>query len=283
LCGFSPAEIAKAFLASEAAIAKRLTRARQSIQEQKIPFEIPSGEELSPRLDGVLQIIYLLFNEGYKASSGESLIRAELCHEAIRLAHLLIEHPSADLPRTHALLALMLLDAARLPGRTDAEGKILRLKEQDRSTWDRNLIRLGIQHLAEAAVGDDLSEYHLQAGIAAFHCMAEDYQSTNWRAILAQYDRWLEMTDSPVVALNRAVALAKVEGPQAGLEAVEAIAGLRQLETYYLTYAVLGEFEAQLGRFEAATQHLRKALQLTEQKSERSFLSRRLQEVDGQE
>ncbi|MDZ4355455.1 MAG: CHASE2 domain-containing protein, partial [Variovorax sp.] len=227
----------------------RLTRARQSIQEQKIPFEIPSGEELSPRLDGVLQIIYLLFNEGYKASSGESLVRAELCHEAIRLAHLLIEHPAANLPRTHALLALMLLDAARLPGRTDAEGKILRLKEQDRSTWDRNLIRLGIQHLAQAAVGDDLSEYHLQAGIAAFHCTAKDYPSTNWRAILAQYDRWLEMTDSPVVALNRAVALAKVEGPQAGLEAVEAIASRRQLESYYLTYAVLGEFETQLGRF----------------------------------
>ncbi len=282
LCGFSPAEIAKAFLASEAAIAKRLTRARQSIQEQKIPFEIPSGEELSPRLDGVLQTIYLLFNEGYKASSGESLVRAELCHEAIRLANLLLAHSAADQPRTHALLALMLLDAARLPARTDAEGKILRLKEQDRSAWDRELINLGIQHLAQAATGDELSEYHLQAGIAAFHCTADDYASTNWRAILAQYDRWMEISDSPIVALNRAVALAKVHGPEAGLRAVEAISDRRQLENYYLTYAVLGEFEAQLGRFEEATTHLRKALQLTELKSERSFLSKRLQEVDAQ-
>ncbi len=281
LCGFSPAEIAKAFLSSEAAIAKRLTRARQSIQEQKIPFEIPSGEELSPRLDGVLQSIYLLFNEGYKASSGESLVRAELCHEAIRLANLLVEHSAADQPRTHALLSLMLLDAARLPARTDAEGKILRLKEQDRSIWDRGLINLGIRHLAQAATGTDLSEYHLQAGIAAYHCTAQDYASTNWPAILAQYDRWMELTDSPIVALNRAVALAKVEGPEAGLKAVEAIANRRQLESYYLTYAVLGEFESQLGRYEEATAHLRKALQLTELKSERSFLSKRLQEFDS--
>ena len=282
LCGFSPAEIAKAFLTSEAAIAKRLTRARQSIQEQKIPFEIPSGEELSPRLDGVLQTIYLLFNEGYKASSGESLVRAELCHEAIRLANLLVEHIAANQPRTHALLALMLLDAARLPARTDAEGKILRLKEQDRATWDRTLINLGIQHLAQAATGEDLSEYHLQAGIAAYHCTAADYASTNWPAILAQYDRWMEISDSPIVALNRAVALAKVQGPAAGLQAVEAISNRRQLESYYLTYAVLGEFEAQLGRYEEATNHLRKALQMTELKSERSFLSKRLQEFDTQ-
>jgi RNA polymerase sigma-70 factor (ECF subfamily) len=282
LCGFSPAEIAKAFLTSEAAIAKRLTRARQSIQEQKIPFEIPSGEELSPRLDGVLQTIYLLFNEGYKASSGDSLVRADLCHEAIRLANLLIDHSAADLPRTHALLSLMLLDSARLPARTDASGKILRLKEQDRSAWDKKLIHLGIQHLAQAAVGEDLSEYHLQAGIAAFHCTADDYESTNWKAILAQYDRWMLMTDSPIVALNRAVALSKVEGPKAGLAAVEAIANRKQLETYYLTYAVLGEFEAQLGRYEDATNHLRKALQMTELQSERSFLSKRLEEFDAQ-
>jgi len=281
LCGFSPAEIAKAFLTSEAAIAKRLTRARQSIQEQKIPFEIPSGEELSPRLDGVLQSIYLLFNEGYKASSGDSLVRAELCHEAIRLANLLLEHAAANQPRTHALIALMLLDAARLPARTDDEGTIVRLKDQNRGVWDQSLISLGIQHLAQAATGEDLSEYHLQAGIAAYHCTAADYASTNWPAILAQYDRWMEMTDSPIVALNRAVALAKVKGPQKGLEAVQAIANRKQLESYYLTYAVLGEFESQLGRYEEATAHLRKALQLTELKSERSFLSKRLQEFDS--
>ncbi|MEO7319516.1 MAG: sigma-70 family RNA polymerase sigma factor, partial [Chthoniobacteraceae bacterium] len=231
LCGFSPREIASAFLATEAAIAKRLTRARQSIQEQKIPFEIPSGAELSTRLDGVLQILYLLFNEGYKASSGESLVRAELCHEAIRLAASLAEHPAANQPRTHALLALMLLDAARLPGRTDPEGNIVRLEEQDRATWDDALIGLGLKHLAQAAAGDELSEYHLQAGIAACHCTAADYASTDWRAILAHYDQWLRITDSPIVALNRAVALAKVEGPKAGIDAVKAIPNRWQLDS----------------------------------------------------
>ncbi len=278
LCGFSPAEIARAFLATEAAIAKRLTRARQSIQEQKIPFEIPSGSELSARLDGVLQIVYLLFSEGYKASSGDSLVREELCYEAIRLASHLAEHPTGNQPRTHALLSLMLLDAARIPARTDRAGNIVRLEEQDRRLWDRALINRGIQHLARAATGNELTEYHLQAGIAACHGAAPDYRSTNWRAILAHYDQWMEITDSPIVALNRAVAVAQVEGPQAGLAAVEAIPNRRQLDGYYLTYAVLGDFEAQLGHFETATVHLRKALQLTELKFEQSFLTKKIRE-----
>ena len=147
LCAFSPAEIAKAFLTTEAAIAKRLTRAKQKIRDEHVPFEIPAGEELSRRLDAVLQTIYLLFNEGYKASSGDDLIREELCHEAIRLGYLLAEHPAGNRPRTHALVALMLLNAARLPARTDSEGNILRLKEQDRSIWNQVLIARGMQHL----------------------------------------------------------------------------------------------------------------------------------------
>ena len=151
LCGFSAAEIAKAFLTTEAAIAKRLTRTRQKIRELRIPFEIPSGEEFSVRLNGVLQTLYLLFNEGYKASSGENLVREDLCYEAIRLATLLAEHPVANQPRTHALLALMLLNAARLPTRVDTEGNILRLKEQERSKWSRPMIERGIFHLAQAA------------------------------------------------------------------------------------------------------------------------------------
>jgi RNA polymerase sigma factor (sigma-70 family) len=281
LCGFSAREIAKAYLSTEAAVAKRLTRARQSIQQQNIPFEIPSGAELSTRLDGVLQILYLLFNEGYKASSGESLVRIELCREAIRLAASLAEHPASSQPRTHALLALMLLNAARLPGRTDPEGNILRLQEQDRSAWDRSLIGLGIHHLARAAVGDECSDYHFQAGIAACHCIAPDYQSTNWPAILAHYDRWMEISDSPVVALNRAIAVANVDGPAAGIRAVEAIPNRRQLDTYYLTYAVLGEFEAQLQRLPSAAAHFRKALQLAELKSEQCFLSKRLGECEA--
>src|SRR6266404_5642050 len=215
LCGFSAAEIAKAFLTTEAAIAKRLTRARQKIRDLRIPFEIPSGSELSIRLNGVLQTLYLLFNEGYKASSGESLVKKDLCYEAIRLATLLAKHPVGNQPRTHALVALMFLNGARLPARVDAEGNILRLREQNRSLWNRAMINRGILHLGQSAAGDELSEYHLQAGISACHCTAVDYSPTNWPQILSLYDRLVLIDDSPIVALNRAVALASVDGPEA--------------------------------------------------------------------
>jgi RNA polymerase sigma factor (sigma-70 family) len=275
LCGLSPAEIAQAFLTTEAAIAKRLTRARQVLQDKQIPFEIPSGAELSARLDSVLHFLYLLFSEGYKASSGDSLIRAELCGEAIELCSSLAEHPCANVPRTHALLALMLLDASRLPARMDQEGNILRLHEQDRSRWNRKLIGRGMEHLGKAATGKELSEYHLQAGIAACHCAAPDYVSTDWRAILAHYDKWLEITDSPLVALNRAVAVAKVEGAEAGIRAVQL------LQSYYLTHAILGEFDAQLHRFDSAILHLRRARELAALKSEQTFLEKRLREFEA--
>lgn len=281
LCGLGTGEIAKAFLTSEAAIAKRLTRARQKIRELQIPFAIPAGSELSHRLDGVLQTLYLLFNEGYKASSGANLTRDELCHEAIRLATLLAGHPVCNQPRVHALLALMLLNAARLPARVDATGNILRLRDQDRSSWNREMIGLGMRHLGQSAAGEELSEYHLQAGIAACHCAAADYESTDWARISLLYDRWMEMTDSPIVALNRAVAVANVKGPGAGIEAVEAIRNRAQLASYYLFYAVLGTLKGQLGEFDDAAGHFRKAIQLTDIKSEQAFLSQRLRECEG--
>jgi RNA polymerase sigma factor (sigma-70 family) len=283
LCGFSPSEIAKAFLTSEAAIAKRLTRARQKIRELQIPFEIPAGEELASRLDGVLQILYFLFNEGYKASSGESLIKEQLCQEAIHLSVSLVEHPAADQPQTHALIALMYLDGARLSARVDQEGKIVRLKEQDRSLWNGAMIGRGLFHLSRAAAGEELGEYHLQAGIAACHCTAADDRSTDWRRILAHYDQWLAINDSPVIALNRAVAVAKVQGPKAGLNAIEAIQNRDRMDSYYLYHAVRGEFELQLTNDRIAAGHFRKALQLTEIKSEQMFLSERLGACEGRE
>jgi len=280
LCGFSPAEIARAFLTSEAAIAKRLTRAKQRIREARIEFEIPAGEELTRRLDGVLQSLYLLFNEGYKASGGEHLIRAELCHEAIRLTALLAEHPAGNQPRSHALLALMLLNGARLPARLDRDGNILRLEEQNRSQWDQTMIARGLFHLLQSTNGDEASGYHLQAAIAACHCAARDYQSTDWPRILSLYDRLIEMDDSPIVALNRAVAIANVHGPRSGIEAVEAIHNRQQLDCYYLLYAVLGEFEADLAHREAAMKHFQKALELATIKSEQVFLAKKLQELE---
>lgn len=281
LCGFSPSEIARAFLTSEAAIAKRLTRAKQKIREARVPFEIPPVEELAQRLDGVLQTLYLLFNEGYKASTGDQLIKEALCHEAIRLGGLLAENPAGNRPQTHALLALMLLNGARLKARLDQDGNILRLKEQTRSTWDRAMIGRGLFHLMQSIAGDEISEYHLQAAIAACHCAAEDYASTDWPQILALYDRLVEMNDSPVIVLNRAVALANVHGPSAGIEAVEAIQDRQELNSYYLLYAVLGEFEADLGNKEAASNYFRKSLELTTIKSEQIFMSKKLKRLEA--
>ncbi len=282
LCGFSVGEISRAFLATEAAIAKRLTRAKQKIREARIPFEIPAGEELTRRLDGVLQSLYLLFNEGYKASSGKKLVREEICEEAIRLTGLLAEHPAGDQPRTHALLALMLLNCARLPARMDDEGNLLLLKEQDRARWDKPMIARGMFHLAQSAAGEELTEYHLQAGIAACHCTAKDYESTDWRQILSLYDHLVEIEVSPVIALNRAVVLANIHGPKAGLDAVAAIQGREKLEAYYLLYAVLGELEAQLNDPLAAAGYFRKSLQLAETQSEQQFLSKRFRACEEQ-
>jgi RNA polymerase sigma factor (sigma-70 family) len=277
LCGFSVIEISRAFLTTEAAIAKRLTRAKQKIQETRVPFEIPVGDELARRLESVLQSLYLLFNEGYKASSGDKLIREELCHEAIRLTESLAQHPAGNESKTHALLALMLLNAARLAARQDLEGNLRRLEEQDRTRWDQAMIERGMSHLRESASGDSMSEYHLQAGIAACHATAVDYEATDWGRILSLYDRLMEFDDSPIVALNRAVAVANVHGPQAGLQTVRAIPDRKKLASYYLLYAVIGELEMRLNNREAAAQEFRKAFELAETKSERAFLLKRLQ------
>jgi RNA polymerase sigma factor (sigma-70 family) len=277
LCGFSVIEISRAFLTTEAAIAKRLTRAKQKIQETRVPFEIPVGDELARRLESVLQSLYLLFNEGYKASSGDKLVREELCHEAIRLTESLAQHPAGNESKTHALLALMLLNAARLAARQDLEGNLRRLEEQDRTRWDQAMIERGMSHLRESASGDSMSEYHLQAGIAACHATAVDYEATDWGRILSLYDRLMEFDDSPIVALNRAVAVANVHGPQAGLQTVRAIPDRKKLASYYLLYAVIGELEMRLNNREAAAQEFRKAFELAETKSERAFLLKRLQ------
>lgn len=282
LCGFGTEEIAHAFLTSDAAVAKRLTRARQRLQEEQIPFEIPTGTDLPSRLDGVLQILYLLFNEGYKASTGPSLIREDLCHEAIRLGTLLAAHPSGNEPRTHALLALMLLNTARLPARLDDAGNILRLQDQDRSRWNYGLIQRGVFHLGLSSRGDQASEYHLQAAIAACHSLSPDAASTDWQRILRLYDHLLQLNSSPVIALNRAVALARVEGPEKAIAAVECILDRQPLDSYHLFHAVLGELESQRRQYEAAAAHLRTALQLAQIASERHLLSQRLNELEAQ-
>lgn len=276
LCGFSVGEIARAFLLPEETIAKRLTRAKQRLREAAVPFEIPVGAELSKRLDSVLQVLYLLFNEGYNASHGEDLIRHDLCHEAIRLTRLLEEHPAGNTPKTHALLALMLFQTARFPARIGDDSSMLLLREQDRTCWDRTMIAEGVSHLNRSAEGGEASEFHLQAGIAACHCIAESYDATDWQQILSLYDLLVKLNDSPIVTLNRAVAIAKVRGPDAGLTALDKIRGRKSLSGYYLLYAVLGEFYFELKEYREAERNYRSALQLTGMSAEQNFLRKKL-------
>ena len=276
LCGFGEEEIAAAFLTSAAAVAKRLVRARQRIRESGIALEIPAGNELSQRLDAVLQTLYLLFNEGYKASRGDELIRQDLCDEAIRLTTLLVEHPTGNRPKTHALLSLMLLSGARLSARVDAEGNLLLLAEQDRSRWDKAMIQRGLAHLNRSAAGEEISEFHLQAGIAYCHCTAASYETTDWQRILTLYDILVETNNSPVVALNRAVAISRVRGPEAGLKAVGLISDRATLEPYYLLHAVVAQFHFDLGNYAEASRHFQRAQTLANVKSEQEFLATRL-------
>ena len=277
LCGFGTGEIARAFLSNEETIHKRLVRARQRLQEER--FEIPSGTGLGRRLDAVLKALYLLFNEGYNASHGEELIRKDLCEESIRLSRMLSQHAASKAPKTHALLAMMLLHSARFPARVNDDGNLLILKDQDRTLWDQEMIAEGLRELDSSAEGDELSEYHLQAGIAACHCLSESYESTEWPRILSLYDMLVEVNDSPVVSLNRAIAISKVHGPKEGIQAIEEIRNRKHLDGYYLLYAVLGEFHMALRDFENAAKSYRKALELTQVRSEQVFLTGRLNSV----
>lgn len=277
VCGMSPAEIAAAFLTSEAAIAKRLVRARQLIRDLRLPFAVPDAAELPQRLDGVLAALYLLFNEGYKASSGDRVIREELCHEAIRLARLLTTHPATALPATKALLALMCLNAARLKARLSINGEIVRLHHQDRSQWDARLIEEGVLALGAASVGEVISPYHLEAGIAACHCLAADEASTDWPRILHLYDQLLICKPTPIVAMNRSVALARVQGPKAGLKAVEGIPNRHSLEAQHLYHAIRASFLEELGHSAEARAAYQRAAALAPCDAERDFLQSRVQ------
>ncbi|HLU39542.1 MAG TPA: sigma-70 family RNA polymerase sigma factor [Planctomycetota bacterium] len=276
LCGFTTGEIARAFLATEAAIEKQLTRTRQRVREANPDFALPEGTSLGARLNGVLATIYLLFNEGYKASFGDRLLREDLCGEAIRLAELLVAHPVGDVPRAHALLALMLLHAARFPARVDGDGVLLPLRDQDRSLWDQARIDRGLASLARAARGGELSEYHVQAGIAALHCTAPDVASTDWHAILRHYDVLTAIRPSPVVALNRAVAVAHVHGPDAALAELAAMPQRERLDSYYLLHAVAGELHWRRGDRAAAAASFRRALALATVGPEQAYLAHRL-------
>lgn len=279
VCGFSTAEIARAFLTEETTIAQRLVRAKRRLREKKVSFELPEDGEFADRLVAVTRVIYLLFNEGYGATRGDDLVRPDLCEEAIRLATLLTTHPRGQLPEVHALLALMMLQAARLPARTQTDGTIALLAHQDRTLWDQRLIASGFRHLGLSAAGNKVTAYHLQAEIAAIHAAAASDVDTDWAQVVTLYDQLYELEPTPIVALNRAVALSRWQGPQAAIRTLEELAQVRALRSYHLLPAVLGELWQQVGDFGRAAKAYRKALNCNCTAPERSFLESQLKIV----
>jgi RNA polymerase sigma-70 factor (ECF subfamily) len=276
LCGFSVSEIAHALLTKEDAIEKRLGRAKKLFRVSGNLVEITNASEVRERLEAVYQAIYLLFNEGYHGSRSEQTVREELCFEAIRLALLLSEHPEGDEPTTHALLALLFFHAARLPGRLDDDGDLVQLEMQDRSRWNRELIARGFHFLEKSATGNELSEYHLQAGIASLHCAAATYEETDWPRILELYDLLYRLKPSPIVGLNRAVAVGKARGPEEGLAELQKISDPAKLEEYPFYPAAQGEFHLLAGRPAEAAKHFERAIELAQSRSATSFFERKL-------
>jgi RNA polymerase sigma-70 factor, ECF subfamily len=277
--GFSVAEIARAFLSEERTIAQRLVRAKTRIKEAGIALALPLPGEIPSRLDSVLQVLYLLFNEGYGAHTGANLVREDLCGEAIRLTQLLTSRTDTGLPKAQALLALFYLQAARLEARVDGEGNLLLLAEQERSQWDEALLARGVEQLERAAHGDELSEYHLQAAIASVHAMSASFADTDWQRIVELYDQLLAVAPSPVVALNRAVAQSMLEGPESALDTLEKLCTEATMKNYYLLPAVRADCLRRLGRSAEAAACYHEALTYPCSEPERRFLLRRIDDL----
>jgi len=276
LCGFSVGEIAAAFLSGNAAIEKRITRAKHALAQSSGLFDL-ADRDLPKRLASVQRALYLLFNEGYHGASPESAVRAELCREAIRLGALLADHPSTSTPATLALCALMALNASRLPARVDALGNLNALADQDRSLWDQTLICRGIDLLDRSASGDELSEYHIEAAISSIHARSKTSAETDWKKIASLYDLLIRAKPSPVVALNRAIAYGHAEGPERGLAEIAGIEDQPRLEQYPFYHAALGEFELRRGDCAKAREHFESARRVARNASERRFLAQRVE------
>ncbi|AKF04245.1 RNA polymerase sigma factor [Sandaracinus amylolyticus] len=277
LCGFGASEIASALLTGHAAIEKRIARGKKVLASARSLFDLDDAE-LEARLPTVQRALYVLFNEGYHGAS-ETPVRVELCAEAIRLAALLAEHPRTAKPATFALGALMCLHAARLPARVDETGVPIALADQDRARWDARLVAEGLALLERSATGDAITTYHLESAIAALHASARSVDETDWRTIVTLYDRAMQLAPSPVIALNRAIAIAQRDGPEHGIRAIEAIPDRARLARYPFLPAALGELERRRGDLDGARAHLRAAIALARSDAERRFLERRLDAI----
>jgi RNA polymerase sigma-70 factor (ECF subfamily) len=278
LCGFGTSEIAAALLASDAAVEKQISRGKRTLMRAGALYEVSGREQIGKRLESVQRALYLLFSEGYHGS--HQPVRAELCREAMRLCGLLAQHPACATPRTFALLALMCFHAARLPGRAAEDGSLLLLEEQDRSLWDRELIRRGFEIFDRSAEGEELSEYHLEAGIAAEHCSAASVGETNWARIVQLYDLLLVLRPSPVVALSRAIAVGELRGPREGLDALAALPDRDRLDEYPFLPAAEGRLHLRAGDRTEAAECFRRALAVARNPPEARLFEARLREVD---
>ncbi|HET9959818.1 MAG TPA: sigma-70 family RNA polymerase sigma factor [Polyangiaceae bacterium] len=282
LCGFSTEEIALRLFHSQENVHKRLQRARSKLRSQAASWDTPDSASLRERLPSVLQMLYLIFNEGYSSAQPDCLIRRELCEEAVRLTLLLMGHPSCARPETYALLGLMYLHAARFEARIDGSGGLLLLEEQDRTLWDRELIELGLYYLRRSSGETEISRYHLEALIAVEHCLAPTYAHTRWREITRLYEALDRLAPSPLNLLNRAIALAEWQGPRAGLDLLESLTPPAWLLSYYLWDATLGELYRRSGDSEKAIRHLIRARDAAPTHAERSLLERRLTACSGE-
>jgi RNA polymerase sigma-70 factor (ECF subfamily) len=282
VCGLTTEEIARAFLTTPATLAQRIVRAKAKIREASIPYEVPAPQELPERLDAVLQVIYLVFNEGYSAAAGAEVTRAELTGEAIRLGRLLAElqpEPEVMGPEIMGLLSLMLLQESRRAARTSPGGELILLKNQNRSLWNREQIAEGVALVEKALKSRRFGSYTLQAAIAAVHAEAESSAGTDWRQIVALYNQLVRIQPSPVVHLNRAVAVAERDGPEAGLAHINALLEHGELANYYLAHSARAELYRRLGRTAEARDSYEKALALTQQEPERQFLQERIRQL----
>jgi RNA polymerase sigma-70 factor (ECF subfamily) len=278
LCGFSIPEIAHAFFTTDDTINKRLVRARQKIREAKIPFEFPATSEIEERLEAVLETIYLVFNEGYSASSGDELIRFELCEEAIRLAEMIAAYTRIqNKSNVYAMLSLMLLNASRFTSRTNKQGAIRTLAEQDRSLWNIELIQKGLFFLERSTERNTLSVYHILATISAYHCAAPDFETTDWKGILALYDHLLLLDGSPLVKLNRLVPLAKVMGAEKAMEALQELKKDASFNSYHLLYATEGEFYWEMNEYKKAAEAFQRAIDYSPLQVEKQLLQNKLE------
>ena len=273
--GFGVREISRAYLAKDEATAKMLTRAKRKLRTTSL--EIPVGSELRGRLDAVLRVLYLMFNEGYAASEGDVLIRRDLCFEAMRLTEMVASHESTSLPKVHAIAALFYFQAARLATRTDVQGDLLLLSEQDRSKWDKRMISRGLDHFRRAAAGDEFTDYHLEAEIASIHAMAPDFDSTDWGRIIRCYDELQSRNFSPVVELNRIVAVGHVHGPEKALSELRDLGGHYMMTSFNLFHITMAHFLNETGEHDAAVAAYERAVELTANDPIRRFLRRKIE------